>query len=126
MINYPPCDIQNYRTGIGNRGEVLEVNCWMLDVPLSLWSSWFITMNFIEFIHIYPKTGWEEVSTTNDTLLSLVSKYFAEFINNILYNMERFNNCMERLCIMSGGILFTKSMRDLILRSQVIWVSTHL
>ena len=94
MMNKSPHDIWNHRTGFGRRGPGFEVRFWRLDVSLSWWISWFITMKSVELVHIYSKNWWEEVRATDDAGISLVSNYLTEFTNNILSNVGICNNCM--------------------------------
>ena len=54
-----PHDNQNHGNGIGIRYAWFEVNCWRLAAPLSWWFSFFVIMNFIEFVHLSHKTDWE-------------------------------------------------------------------
>ena len=83
-----PHDRQKHRTGLVRRGEGFVVDFWRLAVTFYWGLGWFVTMNRIEFINLYPKTGWEEVRTTNYSRVRLVSNYFIAFIDNILYNTD--------------------------------------
>ena len=92
MMIKSPFGSLNHRNGFGRRGPVFEVIWWRLDVTLYWWISWFITMEGVELVHLSSKTWWEEVRATDNTGINLVSNYSTEFINNILYYTEIFNN----------------------------------
>ena len=125
MIGYSH-DSRNHRNGLGRMVAGFEINCWRLFVLLSWWFIWFIAVNCIEFIHIYPKTGWEEVRTTDYSCVSLFPNYPISFTNNFLYNTYICNEWLERRCISVVGRWSAKIIIFLTLRSQVIWVFDNL
>ena len=57
---------------------------WRLDVTLSWWISWFITMKGVEMIHIFSKTWWEGLWATDDAGISLVFNTSTSFANTLL------------------------------------------
>ena len=119
-------DRWNHRNGFGRRGPVFEVSCWRLAVPFSWCTSWFIATKGISLIHIYSKTWWEEVRSTDNTGIILVSNYSTAFENNLLSNVESCNNFLESCCIIFGGRWRTKMTRELTWRDQCSWCSNSL
>ena len=114
-------DRWNHRTGFGKIGPGFEVSCWRLAVSLSWWISWLITMNEVEFIHMYFKTWWEEFRATDDAGIRLVYNPSAAFENNLLYHAEISNNCLESCYIIVGVIRRTKKMIALTWGGQCSW-----
>ena len=66
-------DNRKHRTRFERRCMVFEVNCYKLAIPLSWFISWFITMKGVELFNIYSKTWWEEVRSTDDAGIRIVS-----------------------------------------------------
>ena len=88
---------------MGRIGTGFEVSCWRLAVTLSWLISWFITMKGVELIHRSYKTYWEEFMAADDAGIILVSNYFAEFSNTLLYHAKSCNNWMDIFCIIVDG-----------------------
>ena len=114
-------DSLNHRTGIGKRGAGFEFNWWRLYVPISWCLRWFITIECIELVNIFPKTGWKEVTITNDARVSLISNYSTVFANIFLSYIKGYNEFLERHCIIVGGRRCIKRTTDPTWRSQVSW-----
>ena len=106
-------DNWNHRAGDGRRGYEFEVIFWRLNVQLYWWFIWFFIMKGVELIHLYHKTWWEEVRSTDDSGIRLVSNPSTEFANNILYHADICNNWMYIWCIIVDGIWRIKMMRAL-------------
>ena len=60
------------------------------------------------FYNISSKTWREEVRATDDAGIIIVSNPSTEFANNILLNMQSYNNWLESCCINVGGRRRTK------------------
>ena len=89
---------KNHWTGFGRRGEVFEVNYWSLDVPLSWWISWFVTMKVVGLVSLSSKTGWEEFRSMDDASNILVSNYSTIFLINFRQT-RRYEITGERLSV---------------------------
>ena len=108
-----PHNSWNHRPGFGGRGTGFELIFWRLDVTLSWWLSWFITMKGVALFHLYSTTWWEEVRDMDDSCIRLVYNSSTEFTNNILLNAESCNNWQGIFCINICGRRSTKMMRVL-------------
>ena len=60
---------------------LFEVNFWRLAITLSWWISCFITTKGIKLFSLSYQTLWEEVRTTDDVGINLVSNYSTVFKN---------------------------------------------
>ena len=125
MIIKSPHDSWNHKTGFGRRRPLFEVSCWRLSVLLSWWISWFVTMKSIELIHLSSNTLWEYFSSTDNAGIRLVYSYYALFSNNLLSNLEIFNNWLDSCCIIVGERLRTKMMKELPWSGQCSWGSNN-
>ena len=103
-------DSWNHRNSFGRRGTGFEVRFWRLDVPLSWWLSWFITIKGVELVRISSNNWWEEVRATDNSGISLVSNSSKYFANNLLSNVKICNKWLESLCIFVRGIWGNKIM----------------
>ena len=121
-----PHDIWNHRTVLGRRGPEFELIWRRLVVPLSWCLSWFFTMKVVEWIHLSYNTWWEEVTSTDDTVIIFVSNTPTEFVNTILSHAANFNNCMYRCCIIFDGRLRTQIMSDMNWSGQFCWRSNNI
>ena len=61
-------------------------------------------MKGVQLVHISSKTFWEEVRSTDDTGISLVSNTSTAFANSLMLNLESYNNCLESFWIIVGVI----------------------
>ena len=116
----------NHRTCYRRICLIFEVKWWISDVPLFWWLIWFTTTKCVGLVHISSNTGWEEVRSTDDTCISLVSNYYTELVNNILPDAESYNDCLESCCIIVGVIWSANIMRAVTWSSQVSWGSNNL
>ena len=124
MIQFPH-DVWNHRVGSGRRGPGFEVSWRRLDVPFSWWFFWFVTMNCIELINIYPKTWWEEFWTTDDACIIFVSNSSTEFTNTFLSHLGSCNNWLESCCIIVAGRWRAEMMRTMTWSGQCGWSSNN-
>ena len=59
-------------------------------------------MKGVELVHLYSKTWWEEVRSTDNADISLVSNSSTSFANNLLSNTESCNNWLDVFLIVAG------------------------